>query len=456
LNKKNRSCQRNLLLICFILLVSSFLIGFSTADNDLVYNKNSTPVFTLKGESLIFSMKGSYDLQNTTLSGDISDFQDENIKLDYLLFGHNVVPGVFIGPFCTVNQITNQIDPDCASREANASEWHELRYETEMEGLDSYLNSPSLQQDFSVNYEILNQNVTKISPFIFNLGTWPTNVNEKSIDELLNKKTQANRLIIYGSDKALILSKDDTDFIYLFTKEKENYVLSIENVNPNIGKKRLSLFFRPVSVQYEINISDLFPKDMRESKSFKPQFKINISNKNIQQLNFTYNEKTTPHKIATDGYITFDDWVEPIGDVHWYPIDSYKSEILVYPPLLINDTKNLDMPLNSGFNGEMEIQNNKITILLFRSQPIIWYQFAVIFFSSLILILSLLLKPKEFLHMTIAFIVFLATNTYIIITFFLNHLFSVGSVISFIVVILGILLYFKLAIFGTKWGNLPS
>ena len=76
---------------------------------------------------------------------------------------------------------------------------------------------------------------------------------------------------------------------------------------------------------------------------------------------------TKNKKLESDGKIKFDEPVLTEGNKIWYPFDSYKTEITVEPPLLINEEKNLDMFLGSDFEGNLQINNNKIDISIQRS-----------------------------------------------------------------------------------------
>ncbi|MEA2033607.1 MAG: hypothetical protein U9N41_08510 [Euryarchaeota archaeon] len=111
--------------------------------------------------------------------------------------------------------------------------------------------------------------------------------------------------------------------------------------------------------------------DISTSLRIKPELNFEISDKDIDQLNFTYesdsNTITKNKKLESDGNIKFDEKVFTEGDKIWYPFDSYKAEITVEPPLLINEEKNLDMLLGSEFEGNLQIDNNKIDISIQRS-----------------------------------------------------------------------------------------
>ena len=95
-------------MISFCILV---LMGTGLAEGGLKYNKGAYPVFEFLDAPLIYSMKGSYQINDTVVIGNISNHYDPNIKLKYILFSRKYVqnpPTVTIGPTEQYNESTGQ------------------------------------------------------------------------------------------------------------------------------------------------------------------------------------------------------------------------------------------------------------------------------------------------------------------------------------------------------------
>ena len=362
-------------MISFCTLV---LMGTGLAEEGLKYNKGAYPVFEFMDAPLIYSMKGSYQINDTVISGNISNHYDSNIKLKYILFGRKYIqnpPTVTIGPAEQYNKFTGQWEVIEKTETLKNSEGTELHRKTELSSLssiNSYLNNPSTLTEFPVEYEIFNNDMKYFTPFIFELGDWPKYIGGKNIDDSLDGTIYEDDLIIYGAEKVLIIVKDSKSFYYKINKNNGHYYLSIQTKIEDKQEGRLKIIFRPLRITNEIkNIDILPPTNIYTSLKLKPELIFEISNKDIDQLNFTYksdsNIITKNKQLESDGKIKFDEIVLLEGDKIWYPFDSYKTEITVEPPLLINEEKDLDMIHGSDFEGNLLINNNKIDISIQRS-----------------------------------------------------------------------------------------
>ena len=362
-------------MISFCTLV---LMGTGLAEEGLKYNKGAYPVFEFMDAPLIYSMKGSYQINDTVISGNISNHYDSNIKLKYILFGRKYIqnpPTVTIGPAEQYNKSTGQLEVIEKTEILKNSGGTELHRKTELSSLssiNSYLNNPSTLTEFPVEYEIFNNDMKYFTPFIFELGDWPKYIGGKNIDDSLDGTIYEDDLIIYGAEKVLIIVKDSKSFYYKINKNNGHYYLSIQTKIEDKQEGRLKIIFRPLRITNEIkNIDILPPTNIYTSLKLKPELIFEISNKDIDQLNFTYksgsNIITKNKKLESDGKIKFDEIVLLEGDKIWYPFDSYKTEITVEPPLLINEEKDLDMIHGSDFEGNLLINNNKIDISIQRS-----------------------------------------------------------------------------------------
>lgn len=361
-------------MISFCTLV---LMGTGLAEEGLKYNKSAYPVFEFMDAPLIYSMKGSYQINDTVISGNISNHYDSNIKLKYILFSRKYVhnpPTAKFGPEEHYNKSTGQIEVIETEIPKNI-EGTDIRSKKEVSSLssiNSYLNKPSTLTEFPVEYEIFNNDVKYFTPFIFELGDWPKYIGGKNIDDSLDDTIYKDDLIIYGAEKVLIFVKDSKSFYYKVNKNNSHYYLSIQTKIEDKQEGRLKIIFRPLRIRTEIKNIDTSPlTNIYSSLRIKPELNFEISDKDIDQLNFTYesdsNTITKNKKLESDGKIKFDEPVLTEGNKIWYPFDSYKTEITVEPPLLINEEKNLDMFLGSDFEGNLQINNNKIDISIQRS-----------------------------------------------------------------------------------------
>lgn len=426
--------KNTIFILTFVLVLC---MGTDRAEEGLKYNKNAYPVFEFFDSPLICTMKGSYQIEDTVISGDITNYEDSNIKLKYLLKGRKVAPGIKIkiGPEEHYNESTGQVE---VTEPTKNEEWTELHFETELSSINSYLNKPSTQADFSVEYEVMNDNVEYLTPFIFELGDWPKYISGKNIDDLLNIPVYDNYLLIYGTEKVLIFAKDSKSFYYKLNKTDDHYCLSIQKKIAGKQTDSLNTFFRPFRIKSEIrNINILPPANIYSSLRMKPELIFEISNKDIDQLNFTYkfgsNTITKNKKLESDGTIKFDEMVLPEGEKIWYPFDSYNSKIIVEPPLLIKEEKYIDMPAGSAFTGKLQIDNNEIEISIQRSvKEKIKYILPLTSFIIL-LIIAILFKQSSLLWyiqlvICVYFVWYVNSN--------IGYLNSIGSFTSIIVLII--------------------
>ena len=365
---------RKIFIISFCI---SLLMGTGLAEEVLKYNKGAYPVFEFMDVPLIDSMKGSYQINDIVISGNISNYYDSNIKLKYILFDRKYIPGpptAKFGPEEHYNESAGQIEVIETETPQNieGADIYSKKELSSLSGIHSYLNKPSMLTEFSVEYEIFNTDVKYFTPFIFELGDWPKYIGGKNVDDSLDGTIYEDNLIIYGSERVLIFVKDSKSFYYKVNKINGHYYLSVQTKIEDQHKDRLKIIFRPLRIRTEIKNIDTSPlTNIYSSLRIKPELNFEISDKDIDQLNFTYesdsNTITKNKKLESDGKIKFDEPVLTEGNKIWYPFDSYKTEITVEPPLLINEEKNLDMFLGSDFEGNLQINNNKIDISIQRS-----------------------------------------------------------------------------------------
>lgn len=363
-------------MISFCTLV---LMGTGLAEEGLKCNKGTSPVFEFMNAPLIYSIKSSYQINDTLLSRNISNHHDSNIILKYIFFSRKYVetPPTWApdGPVEQYNISTGQwevADKTESQKNIDMVDVQSKKEISSLSGINSYLNTPSTLTEFPVEYEVFNDDVKYLTPFIFELGDWPKYIGGKNIDESLGDTIYEDDLIIYGTEKVLIFVKDSESFYYKVNKNNGHYYLSIQTKIEDKQKGRLKIIFRPLRIRSEIKNIDLSPlTNIYSSYKIEPKLNFEISDKNIDQLNFTYEsdfDTTTKTKqVESDGMIKFDDAVITKGNKIWYPFDTYNAEITVEPPLLIYEEKNLDMLLGNDFEGKLQIDNNKIDIFIQRN-----------------------------------------------------------------------------------------
>lgn len=219
------------------------------------------------------------------------------------------------------------------------------------------------------------------TPFIFELGDWPKYIGGKNIDGSLDGTIYEDDLIIYGAEKVLIFVKDSKSFYYKINKNNGHYYLSVQTKIEDQHKDRLKIIFRPLRIRTEIKNIDISPwTDISSSLRIKPELNFEISDKDIDRLNFTYksesNSITKNKKLESDGKIKFNEILSTDGNKIWYPLDAYNTEITVEPPLLINEEKNLDMLLGVDLK---EILKLTITKSIFLFKEVLWLNLYIFF-----------------------------------------------------------------------------
>ena len=436
--------------IFMISLCTLVLMSTSFAEEGLKYNKDEYPVFEFLDAPLIYSMKGSYQINDSIISGNISNHQDSNVKLKYVLFGRKYIrnpPTVTVGPEQHYNKSTGEWEAIEKTETPKNSEGTDLNRKPELSSLSSiysYLNKPSTLTEFPVEYEIFNADVNYFTPFIFELGDWPKYIGGENIDDSLDNPIYKNDLIIYGAEKVLIFVKDSESFYYKIDQNDGHYYLSIQKKIEDKQKDRLKIIFRPLEVRNEIKNIDILPLAILSSSlRIKPELNFEISDKDIDQLNFTYksdsNTITKNKQLESDGKIKFDEIVLTEGNTIWYPLDSYKTEITVEPPLLINEEKNLDMILGDGFEGNLQINNNKIDIFIQRSSVTKIIYFLLLIGFIILFVYAIISKQPVFWFVGLfigQFVVWYFSNN-------LRYINSFGSFISIIIFIISLWIFFN-------------
>ena len=203
---------------------------------------------------------------------------------------------------------------------------------------------------------------------MFELGKWPKYINGKNINDSLNISIYENNLIIHGTEKVLIFYKNSNSFYYKLFQNNGNYYLSIQESQVNKNTGELIIRFRPITIETDIRIIDILPPaNLYSSFRLKPELTFKSSNNDIDILDFTYKSESINKTLQSDGTIRFDELLELEGEKIWYPFDSYCTEIIVEPPLLLKEDKNIDMPEGSDFKGKLHTEHNKIKISIKRN-----------------------------------------------------------------------------------------
>ncbi|MEA2033387.1 MAG: hypothetical protein U9N41_07390, partial [Euryarchaeota archaeon] len=133
-------------ILAFVLLL---FMGTGLAEEGLKYNKGAYPVFEFLDAPLIYSMKGSYQINDAVISGNISNYYDSNVKLKYLLMGRKYTPNpptATIGPAEHYNKSTGKGEVIEKTETPKNSGETDLNRKTELSSLssiNSYLNKPS-------------------------------------------------------------------------------------------------------------------------------------------------------------------------------------------------------------------------------------------------------------------------------------------------------------------------
>ena len=407
----------NVIKFLMIILFLFSMIGIVNGENELSYHKDSTPIFALGNEPLIYSFNASYSLDNIEYERPFSSLSDKNLFLGYTItgkkyLGKNVNSGGSCTPLLFSEEENNAPHSICITiftimPNGTVIPKPEVMiyYTTTIPEIDEYVNNPSYEGEILVHYNITNPKITDVAPIIFNLGKWPININEEKITDVLNMPIINDTILVFGSNTSMILNKGNTDtvvmsvtagtlnytgstqlivalrsnpdFSYIFYKNQGDYFLKIQRTT-QIQEGILSLDFRPVQIDYAIKIEDPiientlgFSDNAPERLQFKPDLQINISNNEIKQLNFSFfkdgNVKYSNLPLDQNGTYTFNEYVDANGNSFFYPFDDYTSNIIVNPPLLISDQEEISTQTNSGFNANIDINYNEIHFVFSRT-----------------------------------------------------------------------------------------
>jgi hypothetical protein len=488
-------------IIVFILILFLFsLIGIVNGENEFLYQKYNNPVFTLGSDPLIYSFNASYSLENKkyerpfysfSYAKPFNSFSDNNLFLSYTItgkkyLGRNVNLGGSCIPLIFKEEGENAPYPICIQSTVIAQNGTTIipqvliYYTTTIPEIDEYANNPSYEAEILVHYIISNPKISEVSPIILNLGKWPVRVNDEKITDMLNKPILNDTILIFGSNNSMILNKGDNNivsgamtvgsvnytgstklisfprrnpnFSYIFYEDHGDYFLKVQRTTQS-QEGILSLNFRPVKIAYAIKIkypivdrTYNFLDAAPDRLNFKPDLQINISNNEIQQLNFKFIKygNTEFQNITSDqnGIFHFNELMDAYGNSFLYPFDYYTAKIVVNPPLLISDNKEILTPANSGFTADIEIFYKNINFKFSRPLDSI-----LVFFSGLIIVLlsliGLLLRPEADRRLIVIPIIGLIVSIIpILVSNGLNHLVSLGTIIIFISLISIIIVYY--------------
>lgn len=488
-NKKSFNNQISFF-ICFLFIIS--FIGIVDGHQNLSFHKYGYPEFTIGNTPLIYSYSTSYSLDNTKYERPYYSSSDKNLFLAYSITGKKYLGRqVRVGDTCVPLQFAEiQVNAPysiCMSTEMRAPNGTTIipevmvLYSTTIPEIDEYVNNPSFEGEIAVHYNVTNPKISEVSPIILNLGNIPIRVNDEKIEDILNKPIFNDTILVFGSNTSLIFNKGDStkagistisgsvnytepkkllsvsrtnpDFSYIFYRDNDDYYVKIQRMT-HIQEGTLALTFRLIQIDYSINIEDPtvdntynFLDNAPKRLSFKPNLQINISNNEIHQLNVTFlkNGSTEKKSIPLDqnGTYYFNDLMEAYGEPWLFPFDSYTSRIVVSPPLLISNHRDILTPENSGFNADIEIDYKNIFFNF--SRPV---ESKIGFLASVILviigIIYLRLKPESdnilkvisIIAVIVSIFTFLNSNG-------LNHIFSIGSLVLVTSIVLTIIIFKK-------------
>jgi hypothetical protein len=481
----------NAMIFLLIVLILFGFIGIVNGEEELSFNKDGNPVFTLRNESLINSFNASYFLGNKIIERPFSQLSDEKLFLAYIIVGKKYLGNkVNTGGSCLPTIFA--YEDDYAAPSICMDVWTAspnsgviipetlIYYSTTIPEIDEYMNSPSYETEILVNYSIKDPKITRVAPITLNLGKWPVSVNEEKITDVFNKPIKNDTILIFGSNTSMILNKGDTnivglslvagsenytgstrlisiprnnpDFSYLFYEYRDNYFLRIERTT-QIQEGILSLTFRPIKIVFAINIEDPiventlnFLDKSPDRLKFKPNLQINISNSNIRQLNFKFlsngNTKISNISLDQNGTYSFSQYLDANGNSFFYPFDHYTSNIEVNPPLLISNQEEIPTQSNSGFNAIIKINYKTISFDLSRS-----IESLIGFFCGLLLILigiiALFIKPGKNSVLFLSIFGVIVSIISLFNTNGFNRIFSIGTIIIISSILIIIVIYYK-------------
>ena len=488
----NKKSYNSIIIFLFVILSLFSVIGIVKGENELYYQKYNIPVFSLGKEPLIYTYNTSYSLENIKYEKPFYSSSDNNLYLAYNIGGKKYLGrNVNLGSSCIPPLFYDvqagspiSICMDAKSVAPNGTiiiPEVMIHYATTIPEIDEYVNNPTYEGEIFVHYIVKNPNISEVSPIIFNLGKLPILVNDENVADVLNKPILNDTILIFGSIPSMIMNKGNSNlvqlsmtadfqlymgpsqltsfpriipyFSYIFYEDHGDYFLKIQRTT-QIQEGTLSLTFRPVEIDYTIKIVDPiiestlnFLDNAPERLRFKPYLQIYISNNEIHQLNFTFvkngNLKYQTITLYQNGTYLFNEYVDAYGNSFLYPFDSYTSKIIVSPPLLISDHKEISTQSNSGFDADIEIEYNNIIFKLSRS-----LESKIAFIIGLIVVilglLSLLLKPEKDVRMILVSfvgVIILIISLYTLNG--LNHIMSIGSILIVISIILTIIIYYK-------------
>lgn len=478
-NPKEIFIGKRFLFLFFIAVI--FFLPLVDANSQLQYKKFTTPTFIFNDEPLFYSLNATYTIDNHSYETYLSDFPDSNLFLAPTIVGKKFYYDTKRSSKLSCDNIifieTNFGSPYsiCVEPSANYGGVDiplEIinYYPTAVEGADQYFNNASIEGNVLIHYQILNSNITKFSPIVLNLGKWPVKVDNKKIDDVLNEPIYNQTLIFYGKNKALIVNtrnntgegvvvippgvskqidygffknlSNTLDFYYIIYERQGNYFLKTENITPNLNSS-YGFYFRPITINYAMKIEEPIidatydPKDDNQKFiKFKPNLNIEITNNEIPQLKFCYVERDLPKEkeipLNTDGKYLFNDYVYAQGDPFKYPLDNYRINFSVYPPLLIQNEKEIEMPSNSPYEGTISIDSDTISIDLNRSKQTLYIIIISLILAILSLFLSIypLISKKEIpdtAEVILIFIIFSVSILSILLSNLFGHIWSMGG-----------------------------
>lgn len=391
-------------LFCSLLFI--LIVVNVSAVPAIKYNRSSIPMLEFGNSPLIEKIEWGYTMGRADYQFPISNLDTPDISVNFVMLGraHSKNPPSMIstttlarnentGEWEVVGKSTPDMIKAASSKAASSNSSG-----TYLAGIDEYLDPPITQRIyFKVNYSITNPDISHFSPLIFELGQWPKNVGNKRIDDIVNVPI-SDPTVVYGNDKALIISENSNRFNYVFRNINDSYYLYVEKPIHGPEKDKLELSLFPALITFDVRVDEVDVGNLRDSLSFKPALAFNISNKMVNQLKFTYSSKngevTDNINLDENGQIVFAKYVHPEGHKELYPFDSYIAKIDVYPPLLVKEEQNIEMPYGSDLVGNVRIENDEIFIELTRPLSVLIIYFGLLSFS--LILIAFAIHSKDF------------------------------------------------------------
>jgi len=349
-----------LMVILLFLLALVGEVGCNEKNSEkLEYHRDSEPIFTLDGETLIKNVKFCFEKNGEILCRPIGDFIDNELGVacDYTMFGKKEIVS-----------------------SASGVEFREAiyyKFKCELETPSSY-----------------------VCPLAINLNNWPTKVLMDNFEENISGElTVTSPFGLSGSDRGIVVVVEG-DYISTITKEEDFYlnIYSIESKTFYESQNYVKIIVYP----RELNISDLSGFGLIE-----PEVKIGPEETLIEikdffigiligldpQLPYVNMEiKITPENeiriesivleyeslLGKDSEVLvfdnanksfyFSRQVRFFGSSWLYPFDTYLTELKTEDNISFKKHENrVDVPGHSFLEAKISFENNTISVKIERN-----------------------------------------------------------------------------------------